>query len=182
MITVDDVKLSLDSNFYLSDAIKANIYELIVIFNNHFPDVSLENLKNRLNDLKILKSNKFINRNVSNYDFRSNILYFNKLEMEKGYDMKHVLMFELLNIITSTKDHTGFNVDNKYEALNVGFTEIIANYLVGNNSDKFIYADEAVSTNLVSVIIGSDSLYQSYFTNNPQKIIEKIENMGGNNE
>lgn len=170
MITVDDIKTSLDSNIDLNQGIKENILELVLIFVKSFPEVSLENLNNRLKTLQIKKLSKFINHDVSMYDFRQNILYFNAKEMEK-YDMKHVLMFELLNIITSTSYQLGFNVENRFEALNIGYTEMLANYLVGNSGDNFIYPEEAVATNLISIIIGDDTLKKAYFNNDGRLLI-----------
>ena len=42
-------------------------------------------------------------------------------------------MREILNIITAKDNYTGFNQDNIFEALNVGYTEMLANFLVGND-------------------------------------------------
>lgn len=178
MNIVDQIKLTLANNQHISDNVKENLFELVVIFNKRFPDIPLDNLNDRLSTLNIEKLNKFVNKNVSLYDCRKNILYFNAEEMGKGYDMKHIMMFELLNIITSNNFHTGFNQDNKFEALNVGYTEILANYLVGNNSDKFIYVDEAISANLISIIIGSDNLHKSYFNNDTKLLIESFTKAG----
>ena len=172
MVTVDDIKTSLDTNTNLNAGIKENIFELVLVFQKNFPEVSLENLNNRLKTLDIKKINNFINHDVSMYDFRKNVLYFNAKEIENGYDMKHVLMFELLNIITATSYQLGFNVENKFEALNVGYTEMLANYLVGNDKDKFIYPEEAVETNLISIILGEEVLRKAYFTNDGSLIIK----------
>ncbi|HHW69615.1 MAG TPA: hypothetical protein GX747_04680 [Tenericutes bacterium] len=175
---VDVIRETLYSNRNISDDVKDNLFELIIVFNERFPEVSLDNLNNRLMSLKIEKVSKYLRRTISYYDFRKNILYFNIEEIKKGYDMKHILMFELLNIITSTKHHTGFNLDNKFEALNVGFTEILANYLVGNNGDKFIYPDEAISANLISIIVGAENLHISYFNNDARYLMESFVKAG----
>ena len=44
-------------------------------------------------------------------------------------------MVGLLNIISSKGKYSGFNENNKLEALNIGFTEMLADFLVGNGSE-----------------------------------------------
>lgn len=175
---IDVIRETLYSNNNISDDVKENMLELIIIFNERFPEVSLENLNKRLATLKIEKMNKYLRPTISYYDFRKNILYFNVNEINKGYDMKHILMFELLNIITATKHHTGFNANNKFEALNVGFTELLANYLVGNNGQRFIYPDEAISANLISIMVGLENLQRSYFNNDVRHLMESFVKAG----
>lgn len=178
MITIDDVKVTLDNNPYLEKEIKENIKELLDIFNTRFPDVNLQNLNNRIGNLKIEKSNKFINKRVSHYNLNTNILEFNIDEINKGYDMKYILMFELLNIITANNVQTGFNYNDKFIALNAGYTAILANNLVGNDSDIPYLEDEIISTNLIAGIIGEDVLYESYFKNNANLIMNALLNEG----
>ena len=47
------IKESLNSNLYLTDDIKENIYELIEIFNNQFPEVDLSNFENKIKTLQV---------------------------------------------------------------------------------------------------------------------------------
>lgn len=178
MDMLENIKISLNDNPNLSKEVKDDIFELVIIFNNNFPEVDLKNLQSRLATLKIEKISKFLNKDVSLYDNKKNVLYFNISEMDNGYDMRHVLMFELLNIISSNNAQMGFNLDNKFEALNIGYTEILANYLVGNNSDKMLFADEAIATNLISVMIGSDKLFEAYFKNDARILIESFNSVG----
>lgn len=172
MDMLDRVKESLYKNENLTKEIKDSIFELMVIFNNNFKEVDLTNASNRLEKLKIKKISKFLNSDISLYDNKNNILYFNVNEINKNYDMKHVLMFELLNIITATNYSTGFNEEAKLEALNIGYTEILANYLVGNSGELLLYPDEAVATNLISVLVGADNMKKAYFENSPKILLE----------
>lgn len=178
MKIMESIENTLTENNNLTSEVKQNLLELTGIFHKQYPEVSLENLNERLKTLKIKRISKFLNRDISMYDFRTNTLYFNKSEMEKPYDMKHVLMFELLNIITATNYHTGFNLDNKFEALNIGYTEMLANLLVGNDSDIWIYADEAIEANLISIIVGVENLEKAYFNNDAKLLIKSFMEIG----
>lgn len=178
MANLDNIKNVLESNPNITREIKDNLIELIVVFNNKFPMVSLDNLESHLKDLKIKRSSKFFNNDISMYDYKSNILYFNQNRMTDDYDFRHILMFELLNIISSNKYQTGFNVDSKFEALNIGYTEILANYLVGNSGEKLIYPNEAIMANMIGIIAGNDNLFESYFNNNPKILLNALMKAG----
>lgn len=178
MVTIEDIKTALIQNNSLTSEIKENLFELVVIFHERFPEITLDQLQTKLRTLRILKSSKFLNRDVSMYDYHHNIIYLNTTEMGKGYDMKHILMFELLNVISSNEYQTGFNIDNKFEALNLGYTEILANYLVGNKSEKMVFPQEASLTNLISIMVGNDTLFNAYFQNNVDTLLNKIKEMG----
>lgn len=175
---LEEIRLSLDNNTNLTREVKANLFELVTIFNNKFPSVALVNLNNRLGNLKIVKSDQFLNEDVSLYDFKQNILYMNKKALDKSYDVRHVLMFELLNMITATNFHLGFDTDGRLEALNVGYTEVLANYLVGNNGEELVYPEEAIVANMITVIVGSDAMVESYFNNDSKTLLNRLVEMG----
>lgn len=178
MDIMDTIRETLEKNKYISKEVGEGIFELVVIFHNNFPNINLENLNNRLKTLKIEKTSKFEKSHISNYSFKKNILYFNSDEINKEYDAKHVMMFELLNIITSTDKETGFNTDNRFVALNAGLTEIIANYLVGNNGEKLLYPDEATMTNLITTIVGFENMLYAYFNNDSKFLLNKLMETG----
>ena len=50
-------------------------------------------------------------------------------------DAKHSLMMSVLSIITAKDNFYGFNDTGTLEGLNKGITELIANFLVGNEVD-----------------------------------------------
>ena len=131
MVEVNDIKSSLDENKLLTDDIKDNIMELITIFKDKFPGVNLTNAVERLKTLKIKKGSKYLIKNSSKYDPITNEILISKSKLDL-IDSKHILMRELLNLITAKDNYTGFNNDNLYEALNIGYTELIVNALVGN--------------------------------------------------
>lgn len=178
MMNLDNIKVILDENKNIDSNVKDNLFELIVIFNNKFPEVDLSKLTEHLKTLKIKKSNKFLNQDISMYDCKNNILYFNKEKMNDSYDFKHILMYELINIISSNRFQTGFNNEGKFEALNTGYTEILANYLVGNNGEKLLYPNEAVMANMIGIIVGEQNLFNSYFNNDAKILLNALVEAG----
>lgn len=175
MEIIDAIAKTLDMNGNLSMEFKTDLLELIKLFVTKYPNVDLTNLNNRLSTLKVEKIGKFLCKDASMYDNAKNILYINNDKLDNECDGKHILMFELLNIITSTDTQKGFDRDGEFEALNIGFTEMLANDLVGNESDTPLHEEQALQTNLVSSIIGVDVMQQAYFTNDTDLLIKSIQ-------
>ena len=178
MIKLEDVFKAIDSNQNIDNNVKENIKELINIFNSTFPNIDLSNFAKRIMNLKIEKSNKFINKRVVKYNHKTNILVFNIDEINKGYDMKHILMHGLLNIISSNDIQTGFIYNDKFKALNAGYTEILTNNLIGNDADLSYLDDEVISTNLIALMIGNDVLFEAYFNNDTKKLVKALVSEG----
>ena len=166
---LNEIKNSLNSNPNLTD-IQDCLMELIYLFNSKFPTINLSNLNERLKTLKIIKGSKYLVKNSSHYNPVSNELLINLSKINDN-DCKHILMRELLNIITAKDNFSGFNKDNAYEALNIGYTERLTNFLVGNESDSE-YEDEIVASNLLERIIGEDKMFNAYFNNDASLIFE----------
>jgi len=164
-MTLEDVKKAIDANPNLTDEFRDNIYGLINVFHAKYPDISLNNLCNNLMTLKVNQSSKFVNKKESKYNYVTNTLEFNIEKINDGYDMKHIMMYELLNIITNNGKMTGFNMNNQFRALNAGYTEILANNLVGNESDVSNLEAEVISTNMIAYVIGEDVMFNAYFNN-----------------
>ena len=60
MDIMNQVKESLNRNSNISDSVKENLMELINIFHEKFPNISLENLKNMLESLVIETGRKYV--------------------------------------------------------------------------------------------------------------------------
>lgn len=178
MVTLEQVIQALYNNISLSEEVKGNIDELIHIFNAKYPRVSLENLYKLLPTLKIEKSNKFVNSRIYKYNIGTNVLEFNIDRIQEGYDMRHFMMVGLLNLIGCNGTLVGFNANNKLEALQAGYLEILANNLVGNDSDVDYLEPEIISTNLICTMIDPDILFESFFTNDANKVVEALLNEG----
>lgn len=164
---LNEIKNSLNSNPNLTD-IQDCLMELIYLFNSRFPAINLSNLNERLKTLKIIKGSKYLVKNSSHYNPVTNELLINLSKINDN-DCKHILMRELLNIITAKENFTGFNKDNAYEALNIGYTERLTNFLVGNETDSE-YEDEIVASNILERIIGEDKMFNAYFSNDASLI------------
>lgn len=170
MVELEELKTSLDSNPYLTNNIKENFMELLSIFKSRF-NVDLNNAKERLKTVKVIKGSKFLVKRTSLYNPKDNEILISLSKDDLDY--KHVLMRELLNLITAKDTFTGFNKDNSYEALNAGYTEILTNFLVGNES-LCEYEDEIVEANLMAKLIGNDVMLNAYFNNNISIILNAI--------
>ena len=164
---LNEIKNSLNSNPNLTD-IQDCLMELIYLFNSRFPAINLSNLNERLKTLKIINGSKYLVKNSSHYNPVTNELLINLSKINDN-DCKHILMRELLNIITAKENFTGFNKDNAYEALNIGYTERLTNFLVGNETDSE-YEDEIVASNILERIIGEDKMFNAYFSNDASLI------------
>lgn len=172
-MTLDEIKSSLSSNPNLTDDIKDCLMELISIFNAKFPNVDLTNLNERLKTLQIIRGSKFLIRKSSGYNPITNEMLVSLVKISDNIDCKHILMRELLNIMTAKDNFTGFNKDNAYEALNIGYTEILTNYLIGNEFEQE-YEDEIVATNMIAEVIGNDTLFNAYFNNDATLIMNAV--------
>ncbi len=178
MDIMNQIKETLDKNTNISEAVKENIFELVSIFHRNFPNIDLKNLNERLSNLIIDSGSKYVYKEISNYNPTSNVLTLNMTELAKDHDVKHVLMYELLNIITAKDNYVGFDKDNALIALNAGYTEILTNNLVGNDSDIEYHIDEVIATNLIANMIGNDIMFKAYFTNDFNLINNVLEKAG----
>lgn len=165
MVAIEEIKSSLNSNSNLTQKIKDNFLELILLFHEKFPEIALDNLDNRVKTLKIENLSKYVSGEVSKYDPVTNILSLNEERLGKDVDVKHILMYEILSMITAKDNYTGFNFNHQFEALNIGYTEILTNYLVGNETEEFVHSDEIIATNLISISIGNEILLKAFFNN-----------------
>ena len=74
---------------------------------------------------------------------------------------------------TSTNTFTGMNSDERLDTLNLAYTEILANYIIGNEGASDL-EEEVLIANLISHIVGKDTMFNCYFTNNGEPIIKAM--------
>lgn len=134
MEIMDAIQLSLEENQQMNEELKVNFLELVSVFHKQFPEVSLDNFNDRIKSLKIERGSKYMLKNPLKYDVKMNTLAINETLLNE-VDAKHELMVVVLKMITSKDDYYGFNKDNEFEALSAGVTEIIADFLVGNECE-----------------------------------------------
>ncbi len=106
---VEELKGILDKNNNLTDDIKKNILSLCDIFVDQFPNVPLNNIRRNLLNLKIKKVSKYVTNEYAYYNGSDNILYINYSKITDEDDIKHIMMHQLLNIITYNGRFSGFN-------------------------------------------------------------------------
>lgn len=173
MSSLEEIRLSLTSNLNLTDELRDKLFNLVVSFNKKMPEVNLSKLSDKLKTVKIGKISKFERKGTYYYDvFKNEILFSNNLE--GNYDINHLLIKAILEMSTSTDTYTGFNSDERLRALNLAYTEILANYIIGNEGDSDL-EEEMLVANLLSHIVGKDTMYNSYFTNNGEPIIRAMQ-------
>jgi len=173
MSFLEEIRISLKSNPNLTDEIRQKLFELVVVFNKKIPDVNLSRLNERIKTVKVGKISKFERKGTYYYDVFKNEILFSR-DLEGNYDIDHLLTKAILQMSTSTDTFTGFNSDDRLRALNLAYTEILANYIVGNEGDSDL-EEEVLVTNLLSHIVGKDTMFNSYFTNNGEPIIKAMQ-------
>lgn len=173
MSFLEEIRISLKSNPNLTDEIRNKLFELIIVFNKKMPDINLSRLNEKLKTVKLGKLSKFERKGTYYYDVFKNEILFSK-DLESNYDIDHLLTKAILQMSTSTETFTGFNSDDRLRALNLAYTEILANYIVGNEGDSDL-EEEMLVTNLLSHIVGKDTMFNSYFTNNGEPIIKAMQ-------
>lgn len=168
---LDAIRVSIDSNSNLDKMIKDKLFELILIFNKKIPEMSLERFNRLAKTVKLGRIGKYENRGTSIYDVKNNEILFSPDKLQLDYDLDNLFMRSVLGMITSTGSYSGFASSPDLNALNSAYEEILANYLVGNGeiSDQ---EEEMIITNIIGNIIGNDTLYKAYFTNNGQIILD----------
>lgn len=174
MDVLETVKNNLDSNSALTEEVKEQIFELIVLFHQTFPNVSLNTLNDRIKDVKIGKITIYERKGPVVYDALKNEILLSRNSLEKDeYDIRHLMMKGVLGLISAGDNFFGFNKNDSLYALNLGFTEMLANMLVGNEG-KCDYEEELIATNLISQIIGRDTLFDAYFNNDAETVYKKL--------
>ena len=173
MDILDEIKNSLATNENLTEEIRAKVFELVIIFHHKFPTISLDKLKERVKSVKLGRIGVFERRGSMVYDTLKNEIAFSNKKLRDEYDANHLMMKGVIAMIAASDEYYGFNEDNRLVALNVGFTEMLANFLVGNEG-ICDYEEELLATNLVSEIVGRDILLDAYFNNDSELVYRKL--------
>lgn len=173
MDVLDQIKSNLDSNQFLTIEVKNEIFQLVNLFHQTFPNVSLETLNNRIKDVKVGKISIYERKGPVVYDVINNEILLSRKGLDEKYDVKHLMMKGLLGMISACDNYYGFNKNDSLYALNLGFTEMLANTLVGNEG-ACDFEEELLATNLISKVIGRDILFDAYFSNDAEFVFKKL--------
>jgi len=178
MDILDEIRNSIDANKNFEEGIKTKLFELVLIFNDRYPD-NLDRLNESIKTVQLGNIGIFYKEDTIVYDSKENAIELCTTKIkdaknpEDEYDMDHLMMKGILAMITAQDGYYGFNKENKLPALNVGFTEMLACEIVGNNGISD-YEEEYIATNLISKIVGEKILIDAYFGNNAELIYQKL--------
>ena len=175
MDILNQIKDNLNQNKSLNKEVREQIFQLINLFNQTFPNVSLDKLNSRIKDVKIGRISLYERKGPVVYDVINNEILFSKKSLEEDYDVNHLMMKGIIAMISTspTNDYYGFNKNNSLYALTIGFTEMLANTLVGNEG-MCDFEKELLATNLISRIIGRDIMFDAFFNNDAETIFKKM--------
>ena len=173
MSSLEDIKVSLDSNGNLTDEMRDRFYFLTNVLTNKFKGVKLDTLNEKLKTVQLGRIGNFERKGTYFYDVVDNKILISK-KVKLDYDINHIFMKAILEMATSTGKYTGFSSDDRLRVLNLAYTEILANYIIGNEGDSDL-EEEMLVTNLLSHIVGKDTLFNSYFSNNGEPIIAAMQ-------
>lgn len=173
MDILDEIRSNLAANDNLTKEVEEKIFELTVLFHQKFPNVGLERLKEKVKDVKLGRIGVFERKGPVIYDAVKNEICFSNKKLQGEYDVNHLMMKGILGMISSCDDYYGFNKDDNLKALNIGYTEMLANFLVGNEG-ICDYEEELLATNLISQIIGEETLFNAYFNNDAETVYKKM--------
>ena len=173
MDILDEIRSNLAANDNLTKEVQEKIFELTVLFHQKFPNVSLERIKEKVKDVKLGRIGVFERKGPVIYDAVKNEICFSNKKLHEDYDANHLMMKGVLALISSNDSYYGFNKDDNLKALNIGYTEMLANFLVGNDG-VCDYEEELLATNLISQIIGEETLFNAYFNNDADTVYKKM--------
>lgn len=174
MDNIQKLTESFQANTKIDENTKGNLEYLISVFQKRFPGVSLDNFCERLKTLQVVRGSKYVFEEATQYNPKDNTIVINQglLQQEK-VDARHSMMKTLLSIITAKDLSYGFATNRSLEALNVGFCEIVANNLVGNEGESS-YEDEQILVNSIGSSIGLEPFIDAFFTNNSDLLMTKL--------
>ena len=135
MNELDVTYSAIDANETFTDALKRNFKELLTVFHQNFAEVSLDDFNKRIKGMEVKRGNKYITKDAVEYDPKKNVLYLNE-EKLNTVDAKHELMYAVITMISAYEHGFGIGEKEKLRVLNVGITEMLANFLVGNECDE----------------------------------------------
>ena len=177
MKTYEKLVDALDSNTQIEDNIKAQILLLAIEFYNRFSKVPLDNFYERLKGVNILGGSKYLYNTAIQYFPKTNEIIINKEMLAKDEtDIYHSMMKVILSMVTAKDDYYGFAGNKDLEALNVGFCDMVARALVGNegvSDNEFELENDKISDE----IRGNMPFIGSIGTVKPNNALSKIESV-----
>ena len=100
---LEEIRNSINNNPYLEKNIKVELFRLIVIFNDKFPDINLNTFNKLVKDVKIGRISKYESRGTVVYDVNTNEILFSPQNLEQDYDVDNLFMQAVLGMITTNE-------------------------------------------------------------------------------
>jgi len=175
---------TLNANKALSYERKVEILDLVYDFHKEYSTISLDNLCQKLRFLKVENGSKFCYPDAIQYSPLENKIIINReKEATMQTDRRQTMMKALLAVITSKSINYGFNGNSRLDALNEGFSDILANNLTAENrvqssydGERFRsdYEDEQILVNFIGKAVGFETFKQAFFENKPEILMETL--------
>lgn len=172
MSSLESIKNSLENNSNLTDEIRSKLFDLVTIFHEKLPEADLSRLANKISDVKFSMLPKLERKGIYYYDALNNEILLSNL-IKGNFDIDNILVQAILEMSTSTGKFTGFNSDERLNTLNLAYTEKLATFVIGNDYDTLLESELLVA-DLLSHIVGIDTMNNSYFSNNGTAIIKAM--------
>lgn len=174
---LEEIKDSINNNPYLEKNIKVELFKLIVVFQDKFPEINLDTFKKLVSTVKVGRISKYESRGTVVYDVNTNEILFSTQNLKDDYDVDNLFMQAVLGMITTSEQNnrkfTGFDTEESLSNLNRAYTEILADYLIGSSEISDL-AEEKTFTNQLGVLIDEKTLFDAYFDNDGSKILLAI--------
>lgn len=118
------------------------------------------------------------------YDISTNTIYIDNKRMAEVDDTAHAMMYGVLEAVTTDKEtkNIGVSFDGKMEALNKGINHMVANLLIPSKDEYDTLFTSYVMANVLTHIVGPDTVLDAYFNSNGQKMYKALLNKLGNDE
>lgn len=170
-MTIEEIFKSLDSNPNITLEGKIEIKKILSKIINAYPGIDLNNLNSRISTLEFVSEGKLVFDGIIDYNPNVNRIGFSKKNIEQ-YDQKNLLTNALIKLCFSNQKNFKENEEN-YEALYEGTIAQMANMLVGNEGEKVFNQEELYEANLISAIVGFDSVEHAFKTKDYSELAKK---------
>lgn len=163
---IKELQAALESNSNIDSNIKSVLLECGYILHEHNYEIEdLIQLSSVIELIPVQLKDKVFNLVKTN-------LYFDKTKLSEDTDLVHLIFLEIAFP----------NLQTENKALLVGYTQMIANNLIGNHSNKLINPDEYNIVDTLAKIIGLEPFEDMLKTRSIQPIISSLTNLGATND
>lgn len=152
--------------------VKQAILSMISKLITSFSSLSVDLLANRLETVTISATKKYTDDQKNAYDITNNQLRFTT---EIEYDFENLICQELVQmaIIRTKRENAGKISDVPLDVIDAGMSQMIANYVVGNDSEKESNLEERHICNMMDQICNGQ-LLESFLRDDVIQIKQQV--------